>query len=216
MKNKQVFKFAGEEIDVFWDRRLCIHITECGKAKGELFVAGRDPWCAPDGIAPVEVAEVCERCPTGALTYEDKSGRRECAPDENTINVAYNGPLYVSGDLEIDGAPDDMTGIRTRAALCRCGQSKNKPFCDNTHLKADFRDTGAIGDNGAQDLVNGGKLTIRPKKDGPLFVEGSLSITTGSGRLAWRGEKAVLCRCGESKNKPFCDGSHKLAGFSSD
>ena len=51
----------------------------------------------------------------------------------------YNGPLYVRGDLDIDGAESDMKGVRFRAALCRCGQSKNKPFCDNSHEEAGFK-----------------------------------------------------------------------------
>ncbi|MGD9410185.1 MAG: CDGSH iron-sulfur domain-containing protein, partial [Thiohalocapsa sp.] len=49
--------------------------------------------------------------------------------------------------------------------------------------------------------------------NGPLMLEGNLSIRAASGRVAWQGEKAFLCRCGASKNKPFCDGSHKDAGF---
>ena len=43
-----------------------------------------------------------------------------------------------------------------------------------------------------------------------------LTVLSSSGREAWRGTRAALCRCGESANKPFCDGSHKAAGFTSD
>lgn len=213
MNDKKVFKFAGKEVDVYWDGRLCIHIGECGQSQGELFVGGRDPWCLPDITSSREVCEICERCPSGALTYSDKSGQVEQAPAENKVVVSYNGPLYVSGDLEIIDGPEDMPGIRYRVALCRCGQSKNKPFCDNSHLKGKFEDFAAIGEKGPGLQSKGGKLQIKSLPDGPLLLNGNLSIMAGSGRLAWQGVEVALCRCGGSKNKPFCDGSHRKIGF---
>ncbi len=216
MSEKKVYDFPGETIDVHWDRRLCIHIGECGQSEGELFVAGRDPWCLPDKTSAAEVAEVCERCPSGALTYTSRSGDAEQAGQTNKVQVSYNGPLYVSGELAIEGAPDDMPGVRYRAALCRCGQSRSKPFCDNSHLKAGFEDYGAIGEKGTGFDAPKGVLQITPLKDGPLVLSGGVTLTSGSGRPAWRGDKVALCRCGASNNKPFCDGSHKAAGFRSD
>ncbi len=216
MSDKQVFDFPGSEIDVQWDGRLCIHIGECGNAAGELFVGGREPWCVPDTSAKAEVREICERCPSGALTYSDKGGSPESVPAENTVTVSYNGPLFAHGDLAIEGAPEDMPGVRFRAALCRCGQSKNKPFCDNSHLEARFEDYGSVGERGPGPSAQGGALTIKPLPDGPLLLTGNLSLRASSGRLGWQGTQVALCRCGESKNKPFCDGSHKGAGFTSD
>ncbi len=215
MVDKRVIKYPGKQIDVHWDRRLCIHIGECGNAKGELFVGGRDPWCIPDSSAKTEVREVIERCPSGALTYMDKDGTSEVAPVANTVVVAYNGPLFVKGNLDIEGAPVDMPGVRFRAALCRCGQSYNKPFCDNSHLKASFEDYGSVGLTGPGLSEKGGRLSIKPLKDGPLLVKGNLSIHASSARAAWQGTEAALCRCGVSKSKPFCDGSHKKVGFKS-
>jgi CDGSH-type Zn-finger protein/uncharacterized Fe-S cluster protein YjdI len=216
MSDKPVFDYPGSDIDVHWDERLCIHIGECGYAANELFVGGREPWCIPDQVSRTEVREVCERCPSGALTYSDKTGAPEQAPGENTLGVAYNGPLYAKGELEIAGAPTDMGGVRFRAALCRCGASKNKPFCDNSHLTSGFQDFGAVGETGPGLLASGGPLKIKPIPNGPLMLEGNLAIRAASGRVAWQGQKTWLCRCGHSKNKPFCDGSHKEAGFSSD
>jgi CDGSH-type Zn-finger protein len=64
--------------------------------------------------------------------------------------------------------------------------------------------------------AEGGTLTIRRAPNGPLLVAGNLSIVASSGRVAWQGENAALCRCGHSNNKPFCDGAHKTAGFEAD
>ncbi|MGB8329708.1 MAG: CDGSH iron-sulfur domain-containing protein, partial [Polyangiales bacterium] len=200
--------------DVHWDARLCIHIGECGRAKNELFVGGRQPWCQPDLVEPEEVADVVSRCPTGALTYDRKDGgAAEVAETENVVSIMYNGPLYVRGDLEIDGAEQDMLGVRFRAALCRCGQSQSKPFCDNSHEDVPFKDSGAVGESGEGFDASGGPLKIDRAPNGPLLLSGNFTIMAASGRKAWKGTKAALCRCGHSKNKPFCDGTHKVVGF---
>lgn len=214
MSDKKITDYPGSAADVHWDGRLCIHIGECGRADNELFVGGRKPWCQPDVVSTDDVAEVVSRCPSGALTYERKDGGPDESPDEeNTVSVMYNGPLYVRGDLEVEGAAPDMSGARFRAALCRCGLSKNKPFCDNSHEPAGFKDYGAVGDSGDGFDMPGGTLKVGKAPNGPLLLSGNFTIVAASGRRAWKGTKAALCRCGHSKNKPFCDGSHKDAGF---
>jgi len=217
MAKRKVFDYPGAETTVHWHGGLCIHIAECGRARGELFVGGRKPWCDPDLSSVDEIRDVISRCPSGALTASYPDGAAgETAPAENTVQVAYNGPLFVTGDLAIEGAPDDAPGVAFRAALCRCGKSANKPFCDNSHLESGFRDYGAVGEAGPGADEEGGPLEIRPAKDGPLLVKGNVTIRAASGRHAWRGRQAALCRCGASENKPFCDGSHKKVGFSGD
>lgn len=217
MSEEKVFKYGGSKADVRWDGRLCIHVGECGRARNELFVNGRQPWCQPDLVSVDEVAEVVGRCPSGALTYERKDGGPEESPaPENVVSVMYNGPLYLRGDLEIDAAAEDMRGVRFRAALCRCGHSSNKPFCDNSHEQAGFKDYGAVGETGEGFDQAGGKLRVSRALNGPLLLQGNFTIVAASGRRAWTGNKAALCRCGNSKNKPFCDGSHKTAGFQAD
>jgi CDGSH-type Zn-finger protein/uncharacterized Fe-S cluster protein YjdI len=213
---KKSINYPGESIDVQWNGHLCIHIGECGRAKGELFTGGRKPWCQPDLASDEEVEDVVKRCPTGALTYQYKDdSKREEASSRNTVHVAYNGPLYFKGDLAIDADTSDAPGLAFRAALCRCGQSKNKPFCDNSHEAAGFKDSGAVGDRGSKLENPGGKLLVKPLTDGPLLVKGNLTVTSGSGRVAWQGKQLAMCRCGASGNKPFCDGQHAEIGFKS-
>ena len=217
MSDKKTFHYEGKDATVTWDGSLCIHIGECGRASGELFIGGRQPWCQPDVSEAAEIREVIERCPTGSLSVEFTDGSvPEVAADENSVQVAYNGPLFVRGDLSIEGAPEEVPGLKFRAALCRCGQSKNKPFCDNSHEEAGFQDYGAVGEQGGSAAEAGGTLELRFAENGPILVKGNLTIVASSGRVAWRGTKAALCRCGGSKNKPFCDGEHKHIGFKSD
>ena len=214
MSKEDVKTWTGEKLDISWDKRLCIHVAECGRAEGELFVGGRDPWCNPDSTPTMPAIEVVKRCPTGALSYNRKDdGEGESAPEVNTATVVPRGPLYFHGELNIAGAEDDMEGVKYRAALCRCGASKNKPFCDNSHEESGFADRGAVGAKGMGQDEPGGPLTIRKIPNGPLILLGNLQIRAGNGEIRWKGQKAALCRCGHSAKKPFCDGAHAKAGF---
>lgn len=216
-EKKNLFVFPGDDVDVTWDKRLCIHVQECVKAKGELFVTGRKPWGDPNVTDADYVVEVVSRCPTGALTVTRKDGGTgETSPETNRVVIANNGPLYVTGRLEIDGAADDMEGVKVRAALCRCGDSKNKPFCDNSHEEAGFIDRAALGETGPGCEAEEGTLEIKQAPNGPLLLNGPHTVVTGAGREGWRGTKSALCRCGASDNKPFCDGSHKEIGFTTE
>ena len=218
MSDGKKVRYDGEAIDVVWDGNLCIHVGECGRAANELFVGGRKPWCKPDLVGIDQVIDVVQRCPTGALSIERKDGGsdQEVPADRNVVHVANNGPLYIQGDLDVDGADESQPALAHRAALCRCGASANKPFCDGAHEKAGFIDYGAVGDTGDGIATEGGKLAVKRIKNGPILLRGNFSIVSAGGRVAWSGDRAALCRCGASKNKPFCDGQHSEIGFEAD
>lgn len=217
MSDKTKFSYPGEQAEVHWDGRLCIHYGDCGRAEGELFVGGRQPWCQPDLAEDKEIREVITRCPTGALTvvFKGETWNETPAPS-NTLTISQDGPLYFDGDIAIQAGADDIPGKRVRAALCRCGLSANKPYCDNSHVEGGFKDSGAVGRKGDGYDISGGELSVKPVANGPLLVRGNLQIRAASGREAWHGQSAAICRCGASQNKPFCDGSHKAAGFNTD
>ena len=131
----------------------------------------------------------------------------------NTVRVRENGPLAIEAELQINGQPQ----ATPRATLCRCGQSKNKPFCDGTHSAAGFT---ATGEPPAKEFAaleaRNGLVTLQPQPNGSLMVTGNLEIVSGTGRTTDKATKVWLCRCGQSKNKPYCDGSHKTTGFMAD
>ncbi len=102
----------------------------------------------------------------------------------------------------------------TRVALCRCGMSANKPFCDNTHRREGFADAGSVpGDASTDATTEPGPLTITPLPREPLALHGRFELASADGQHVVRGEKATLCRCGGSRNKPFCDGTHRKRVF---
>lgn len=207
--------YESDQLRIIYDRKLCIHVGECGRADNPLFDATEDPWCRPDMVDVETAVAVVERCPSGALRYERKDGGpEEQASPENEISVAQDGPLYAWGQIDLDG--QDGQGVPFRVALCRCGASNNKPLCDGSHAQVAFKDSGAVGQTGEPLSERGGTLTINRAPNGPLLLSGNFQIRASSGRVAFSGTKAALCRCGRSKNKPFCDGAHAREGFQAD
>lgn len=203
------------ELVVNFDGRKCIHARRCVLGLPKVFVPGaRGGWIFPDQASADDVARVIDACPSGALTYTRKDGgSEERVAEVNTARLWENGPVEYRGDLRIAGdAPSK------RAVLCRCGHSSNKPYCDNSHIEAGFEATGECSpDDDAPTLeARNGPVTITPAKDGPLAVEGNLEIIAASGRRLATRTRTFMCRCGASANKPYCDGSHKKAGFEAD
>ncbi len=230
------------------------------------------------------------------MTEEVKSPSKIPNSSEKII-VSRNGPYIVTGKVPLttmEICDDDQGYCRTwrevkryplqdKYALCRCGQSNNKPFCDGTHTKIHFDGTEA-GDyepfDKAAEVIHGPALTLADKKQlcvharfciraggirslvaisdnqearetaieeacncpagrlvimdnesgkviepefeksvvvieyppggehGPLWVRGGIPIESADGKLYEIRNRVTLCRCGRSKNKPFCDGSH--------
>lgn len=140
---QKIHYYAGQEIEIIYDVRRCIHAAECVRALPEVFDTTRRPWVQPAGAMPNDIAAVIERCPGGALHYKRLDGGVNEEPDDPvTIQATPDGPLYVRGLVQLRGA--DATPVEdTRMALCRCGASGNKPFCDNSHRKVGFRDDGS-------------------------------------------------------------------------
>ena len=153
---------------------------------------------------------IAQECPSGAIRYRRKDGRPdESAPAVNLAAIRENGPYAFRAPLVLDGA---RAGFR--ATLCRCGASKNKPFCDGSHHAIEFSATGEPT-SGQTDVlpVRDGVLAVDPQVDGPLQVRGNLEITSGTGRVVARVTTTYLCRCGGSAKKPFCDGTHTRIEF---
>lgn len=214
--------------------------------------------------------------------------------EESSITVAPNGPYLVTGaELVVktpvhtdQGEPiawvTSALDTNERYALCRCGHSGKKPFCDGTHARNGFDGTetaggsyadrskrydgpgitvrddrgicvhagfcgtaatnvwkmvGAAGDTDVRsqmiamiercpsgaltysfdEAVEGNEPDLATRvaviPDGPLFVTGAIPVAMSDGQTLETRHRVTLCRCGESKNKPLCDGTHKEVGF---
>jgi len=212
----QVKEYWSDEIVVTYDAARCVHAAECIRGLPQVFDTGQRPWIQPANAAADQVAEVVMRCPTGALHFARKDGgQAEPFAAANTIRLRANGPLYVRGDVEVT-LPDGSALKDTRVALCRCGASSHKPFCDNSHRESAYVASGDLGENKARtvelpDSVT--QLTITPSANGPLRLLGNFELLSADGAVVYSGNRASLCRCGGSSSKPFCDGTHSKIGF---
>ncbi len=198
-----------------------------------------------------------------------------------SIECKSNGPYLVKGLSELRSSTGSNLPVQPVVALCRCGGSANKPFCDGTHqrngfsgvriatsaVRTDFRapgitihddrmlcaHTGRCTDGLACVFKYGSEPWIDPvgatvaaivetirrcpsgalsytldtpeppeqlaspsvaaTKDGPYEVAGGIALVDPATGQASPGARYTLCRCGGSKNKPFCDGSHWSNGF---
>ena len=129
------------------------------------------------------------------------------------ITATTNGPFHVRGAVQLrrkDGTV--IADIETEAWLCRCATSRDKPFCDQSHESCGFRDAPTERWTGkTSDEAGGAVITVR--RNGPYFVEGRAVVRNEDGFVLAEGSRIVLCRCGSSVGKPFCDASHRDSGF---
>ncbi|MGE0159760.1 MAG: CDGSH iron-sulfur domain-containing protein [Gemmatimonadales bacterium] len=208
-------RFECERVVVSYDATRCIGARECMRALPAVFDVGRRPRVDPTAASAASIAEVVMRCPSGALHFERlDGGPEEPTPARNMVTVTPDGPLHVRGELVIETSDGPVHD--TRASLCRCGASGNKPFCDGSHRDAGFSHGGGVtlGKPIAPPLTDrDGPLHIRPSRRGPLLFSGVLELRSADLSTFARLQHPALCRCGRSDLKPFCDATHLEVGF---
>lgn len=212
---QRIRTYTGKSIDVTYDAGRCIHAEECIRRLPTAFDKSRRPWVLPDHAPADNLAVTILACPSGALHFERKDGGEvEPIPAHNTIRLTRNGPLYVRGNFTIVNSMGEIVAKDTRAALCRCGGSANKPFCDNTHKTIGF-EAATTPDNpqSVTHCAEDGKLTIETTANGPLYITGNFTVLNDKGEAIFQGTDETFCRCGGSAHKPFCDDTHRRIGF---
>ena len=132
--------YAGKGITVFDNRGICAHAGYCTDGLKAVFRMREEPWIDPDGATVREIIETIRKCPSGALSYAIDGV--EAAPVDRPpmVTVSDNGPYAVTGGIELLGVRFGDGASTEHYTLCRCGASKNKPFCDGSHWDAGFRD----------------------------------------------------------------------------
>jgi uncharacterized Fe-S cluster protein YjdI len=136
-RDRATKEYATDEIVVEWEPRLCFHSQNCVRALPRVFDPTRRPWVKVDAASADEVEAAVALCPSGALRT-----RRAGAPPRTVsteIRATENGPLLVYGGVRVLDAGGNLLYEGEKAALCRCGGSRNKPFCDGTHTTNGFR-----------------------------------------------------------------------------
>jgi CDGSH-type Zn-finger protein/uncharacterized Fe-S cluster protein YjdI len=204
----------GKSAVIEFDARKCVHSRHCVLERPDVFVPNvAGEWIHPDAATADELVALARNCPSGAIVARRlDGGAGEAAPIVNTVRVLENGPLAVRAQLSLRGSPAGL-----RATLCRCGQSKHKPYCDGSHATAGFTATGEPPARESTALpARSGVLEMSPVPNGPLKLEGPMEVVSGTGHTVDRAAELYFCRCGHSKTKPYCDGSHRALGFVAD
>lgn len=134
--------YSNGEVTIVWKPSLCIHSERCFRGLPEVFDPKSRPWIMPEGTSGEAIIEQVAQCPSGALSAyyngeepADTSSESQ-APLE--IEVAPGGPLIVKGGITVKHSDGQAHSHAGTTALCRCGASSNKPYCDGSHRKVNF------------------------------------------------------------------------------
>jgi len=133
-------QYAGEKITVLFNGGACAHAAYCVNGLPEVFKTNINPWIDPDAVPVDRLVSQIEKCPSGALSYRINGDDPKVNQSEPEITVVKNGPFSVTGGIDVIGQAwcDGVTN--EHYVLCRCGASKNKPFCDGSHSAIGFSD----------------------------------------------------------------------------
>lgn len=136
----QLDEYKGKTITILDNRGICSHAAYCTDDLPKVWRIGIEPWIDPDGEAKTKIIEQVKKCPSGALSYVIDGKVYSNFSDQPNVYVSRNGPFRVSGGIELEGVEMGKGASREHYALCRCGESKNKPFCDGSHWYVGFKD----------------------------------------------------------------------------
>lgn len=132
--------YVGQRITIHDNRGICSHAGHCTDGLRSVFRLGAEPWIDPDGAAVQEIIDTIRRCPSGALSYTVDGVEHRDQDRPPMVTVTKDGPYAVTGGIELLGQPMGEGASSEHYVLCRCGGSRNKPFCDGTHWHIGFKD----------------------------------------------------------------------------
>ncbi len=134
--------YHGQRITIHDNRAICAHAGRCTDRLAAVFKYGSEPWIDPDGADVEAIVEAIRTCPSGALSYSVQGTEHRVQPQDTAISVTKDGPFAVTGSIQLIDERLGQGASTVTYTLCRCGASKNKPFCDGTHGSIGFKDEG--------------------------------------------------------------------------
>ena len=142
---KRLQTYPAGHITVTFDPNLCVHSAKCLAGLPAVFDVGRRKWIDVDAASAEDIAATIDRCPSGALKYRLPDGRTAAVavppPPAAVITLTTDGPLLIEGRVRVETAGGEVVREAERVALCRCGGTRNQPFCDGSHLRVGFTST---------------------------------------------------------------------------
>lgn len=135
-------RYSNDDITVVWKPDVCIHSALCWKGLVSVFNPRNRPWIDLSAAETEAIIAQVEKCPSGALSWYKNSeagAEPEKVDVETIVEVTSNGPLMVYGNIKVRDSEGNETTKHKVTAFCRCGASGNKPYCDGSHRKIDFK-----------------------------------------------------------------------------
>jgi len=132
--------YVGKNITIHDNRGICAHAGRCTDGLASVFHLREEPWIYPDSATAEEIIATIKTCPSGALSYSVEDVEHRDQDREPSVFIAPNGPYVVTGQPELNDTERCEGASTEHFTLCRCGGSKNKPFCDGTHWSNGFKD----------------------------------------------------------------------------
>lgn len=132
--------YVGKMITIHDNRGICAHAGYCTDNLSSVFKLREEPWIDPDGATAKDIINTITKCPSGALSYTIDNIEHRDQDRNPMVTVTKDGPYSVTGSIELVDQPQGEGASTEHYTLCRCGGSKNKPFCDGTHWHIEFKD----------------------------------------------------------------------------
>lgn len=149
MEEKKIYReYRTDDLIIYWNAALCSHSGKCWALLPQVFSPDKRPWVCPEGAGPLEIVRTIDRCPTGALKYRRAEGSsleidlangpgsmdyKVSEPAVVQIRMVKGGPLLVKGPARVIDSDGNSIRECESMVLCRCGRTKNPPFCDGSH-----------------------------------------------------------------------------------
>lgn len=140
MDREIVKEYKNTDVIVVWKPSLCIHAAECVKALPQVYNPNEKPWIKIGNATGEELRAQVAKCPSGALSIKTDADSGNTNNPSSEITIMPNGPILIKGQIELKDKKGELSKKEGVTAFCRCGASANKPFCDGTHHKVEFKD----------------------------------------------------------------------------
>lgn len=141
MSVDKIKEYSNGDITVVWKPEKCFHAGNCVKMLPQVYKPDEKPWIQIENATAEQLKEQVKTCPSGALTYYMNDNPTDNSrADHHEIEVLENGPLLIYGSVSVKNKDGEISTRNTKTAFCRCGASSNKPYCDGSHMKTNWKD----------------------------------------------------------------------------
>lgn len=139
---KTTHKYSNDTVTVIWKPANCMHSRICWSNLKNVFDPTRRPWIDMQAASTEEIIAQVKQCPSGALSYEMNEATNktteEVSINQVPVKITPNGPVLIKTACIIEHSDGSMEERAATVALCRCGASANKPYCDGSHNRIGF------------------------------------------------------------------------------